>query len=444
MSISFAQLADFSFSTAFVFAVSNGQCAELTPDHLDELKKCVALFDQAPVLYTSTKEVTPEQVSSADAVIETMSRIARTSSDKNFSQTAAALLQALALKGYPLAQWEYARYLEKQEPHKTNHSRIYYSLLKLNKFAPKEMKDKIPSGMCLKSELTEEDRQDLPDSNCPLEESWKQSEHQRWWDAAQMPTITGVRSPAEFMNGEGDPAALPYIAELMLGTYNIPVTKCVEDQYLQDIYKTQEDKEAFYNTISNYKLPRLPWASRIAPPLVGWLGRLGLASDFVSEGHRMCAVADVILMLLGKDLRSAKKGSNKPFSFPALARDTIEKMAKNGFPNAQALMACYLFHRGIEKDNQEDIDAARGYAEQVVKNPYATPTEIRWAKTLNKELTQEEIRAIKANAASREQSAKTQTKQKSAQKEAANLKRATPVKMPTSTKKRVKAPDHQR
>ena len=438
MSASFSDLSSFSFSDSFVHAVeaARGLGTTLMPEHALEMDKCIALFDQAPILYTLSRSFTTDDLESVNGVVDKMATLARTAKDSKFSQRAAALLQALAMKGYPLAQWEYARYLEKQEPHRSNHARLYYSLLMYNECAPKYMKDKVPTGMLLACNTPISESAESPAS--PLEEHWQNGEHLRWWKAARLDTITGVSSPAEFMSGKGDPVALPYVPELMLGTYNMPLTKCVEDKYLLDIYRTQEDREAFYKTVTNYKLPRLSWADRIALPVVGWLGKLGLAKDFISEGHRMCAVGDVVLTLLGKEIYQTD-GKKKGISRPALALDTIKKMAKNGFPNAQIFLANYLRQQGLEHNNAQKVTSARAYAEQVINNPYAIGTETRWAKRLRNELTQEEMMFMQKSTDRRIKEAHRKEQQKNAQRTMTSK-----AKAPTKAPARKRAAGHQR
>ena len=131
MSASYSDFAAFSFSEAFMQSIEQG----LSPANRGEMDKCIALFDQAPCLYLRGT-TNAEALRSMDYVIQHMSFIARNEPDASFAKQATALLQALAIKGYPLAQREFARYLEKQEPDKSNHARVYYSLLVNNRFAP--------------------------------------------------------------------------------------------------------------------------------------------------------------------------------------------------------------------------------------------------------------------------------------------------------------------
>ena len=208
--------------------------------------------------------------------------------------------------------------------------------------------------------------------------SFRKSQRQAGWKAAKLDEITGVRNPDDFMSGMGNPAVLPYVPELMLAMYNLPITSCVEDQYMSDIYNSPKDKEAFYKTISHYKLPRLSWADRIKVPVVGALSKLGLSKDFLSEGHKMCATSDVIAMLLGRELML---DTDKKFSsFKALALKTLQQMATNGFPSAQIALATYFRERGIEQGNEEKIKTSRVWATKATKNAYTTRNEKSFIK----------------------------------------------------------------
>ena len=421
MSVSFSDFSAFSFSEPFMRAIEVG----LSPSNMGEMNKCIALFDQAPCLYLNGT-TNSEALRSMDYVIQHMSFIARNEPNATFAKQATALLQSLAIKGYPLAQREFARYLEKQEPNKSNHARLYYSLLVNNRFAPEYMKRQVPPGMCFK--LDQVFDTPMPEPNTPYEDAWQGSDRQKWWNEARLPEITGIRSPADFTAGRGRAESLPFVPEVMLGTYELPVTKCIEDEYIKDIYKTMEDKDAFYNTVTNYKMPRLSWADRISTPLLGMFSRFKWARDFLSEGHRMCAAADVILMWLARDIYT-ENPEKKTISRKALALDTIHKMAKNGFPNAQVFMAKYLREQAIEQGQPDIIAQAREFASDVFDNPYATYKERSWAIILKKEMSMEEQHLMKLNRIKQIENAREQANQR------ANMKQKAPKRRTNSLKR---------
>ena len=125
----------------------------------------------------------------------------------------------------------------------------------------------------------------------------------------------------------------------------------------------------------------------------------------------MCAAADVILMWLARDIYT-EDPEKKTISRKALALDTIHKMAKNGFPNAQIFMAKYLREQAIEQGQPDILDQAHAFATEVLKNPYATFKEKGWSILLMKEMSMEEQHLMKLNRIKQIEKAREQANQR--------------------------------
>jgi len=354
------------------------------------LKDLALKVDELPILYLSKqKGGVPEDANHLLRDIAESLKLSQTAEER---MAFFALLQKAAMAGYPLAQLECAKHIAQIAPDKSNLARVFYTMLRNNPRTPAYMINAIPAGMTIHSQ-TLRTRSNLKNETA-LTHGFRNSTREIWWQAAKLDEITGIRNPDDFIRGDGLPAVLPYVPELLLATYNIPATNCVEDQYIKDIYGSVKNKEDFYKTVAHYRLPRLSWADRIKVPVAGALGKLGLSKDFVSEGHKMCATADVIVMLLSRELYVDH--GTKFSSLKALARQTLEKMGNNGFPAAQLALAMYLRHHGLQRGDLKEVEESIKWAKLAAKNAYTTPNEKAFLKAtgLTKNLTREQIQDL--------------------------------------------------
>ena len=354
------------------------------------LKDLALAVDKLPVLYLSKqKGAGPEDANHVLRDIAESLKLGQTAEER---ASFFALLQKAAMAGYPLAQLECAKHIAQSAPDKSNLARAFYTMLRNNSRTPAYMINAIPAGMTIHSQ-TLRTRSNLKNETA-LTHGFRNSTREIWWQAAKLDEITGIRNPDDFIRGDGLPAVLPYVPELLLATYNIPATNCVEDQYIKDIYGSVKNKEDFYKTVAHYRLPRLSWADRIKVPVAGALSKLGLSKDFVSEGHKMCATADVIVMLLSRELYVDQ--GTKFSSLKALARQTLEQMGRNGFPAAQLALASYLRNHGLQRGDLKDVEESIKWAKMAAENTYTTSNEKAFLKKtgLMKNLTQEQVQSL--------------------------------------------------
>jgi len=249
-----------------------------------------------------------------------------------------------------------------------------------------------------------------------LTNSWLLTRGEKWKNT--LASITGIENPDHFIKGTNT-AALACVPFLMLGMYDVPVANCVDVEYLKDFYTSEEDKDAFYNTVTKYlqpkNLPRFKWIDRVKVPVMGLLSKLNLANDFKSEGHKMCAVSDIIVMLLCRDLY--RVSASNPDGRKTLALDTLQKMAAEvrdpstkektscGFPAAQLALAIYFRQRGLKENNQEMLQQSINWATLARDNDYTTRSEKKYIAERHlttSELTKEEQEEEKARAAEQE------------------------------------------
>ncbi|MBP5160870.1 MAG: hypothetical protein ILP11_02330 [Alphaproteobacteria bacterium] len=335
------------------------------------IAECVALVDSLKDVYASNV-TSPTQFPDVDNRVGLLAEYAQgTGRD---AQLAQACLSKAALLGYPLAQFAYASLLKntKSEFNKQL-SGVLFALLMDNPAAPEHLKDAVPPGATLRatpSQTLEQLAQQEPIQETALTNSWLLTRGEKWKN--NLASITGIENPDHFIKGTNT-AALACVPFLMLGLYNLPVADCVNAEYINDIYTSTENKEKFYNTVANYRLPRFSWIDRVKVPVMGLLSKLHLSNDFKSEGHKMCAAADIIVMLLCKDLyHETAEGldARKP-----LALDTLTKMAKNGFPAAQLALSVYLRQCGVKENNAAKITKACFWANKAKENDYTTSNE---------------------------------------------------------------------
>ena len=331
------------------------------------IEKCVIFVDKLDDLYDSKALGAQQRFPEVDEYVGSLITYAKGTGHK--ARTAQACLFKAAMLGYPSAQLEYVNLFQETKSNFNKQlARVFYTLLKKNPAAPESLKNKAPHETEVDSRPMNGPEQQ-PET--ALAYSWFNSSRGKKWAKFFAPFI-GIADPDHFIKGAGS-EVLDCVPTLMLGMYNLPVADCVNAEYINDIYTSTENKEKFYNTVANYRLPRFSWIDRVKVPVMGLLSKLHLSSDFKSEGHKMCAAADIIVMLLCKDLyHETAEGldARKP-----LALQTLTKMAKNGFPAAQLALSVYLRQCGVKEHNAAKITKACFWANKAKENDYTTNNE---------------------------------------------------------------------